>query len=44
MSIAKFAIGEGAVSQGEPTVVRTKTPPKRTTIAFADIQAAPEPR
>lgn len=44
MSIAKYALGETAPSQAEPTVIRPKGPPKRQYIARADIKAVPEPR
>lgn len=44
MSIARYALGESAPSQAEPTVIRAKGPPKRQYIARADIKAVPEPR
>ena len=44
MSIAKYAVAESALSQSEAPVVRSKTPPKRQTIALADTTATPEPR
>lgn len=44
MSIARFALDEGAIAQFEPTVTRDKTPPKRRTVALADAAAVPEPR
>lgn len=44
MSIARFAMAESAIAQGEVPSVRSKTPPKRQTIALADTTATPEPR
>lgn len=44
MSIAKFAVAESSIAQGEAPVVRTKTPPRRQSIALADAKAIPEPR
>ncbi len=44
MSIAKYAVSEGAVGQSEPQVVKPKGPPKRQYVALADIKAVPEPR
>lgn len=44
MSIAKYALAEAAIGQSEAPVVRTKTPPKRQTVALADADAVPEPR
>lgn len=44
MSIAKFSIGDAAISQSDTPTVRTKTPPKRQYVALADIKAVPEPR
>lgn len=44
MSIARYALAEGAIGQAEPPVIRSKTPPKRQTVAFADTVTVPEPR
>ena len=44
MSIARYAVAESALAQNEAPLVRTKTPPKRQTVALADIKAVPEPR
>ena len=44
MSIARYAVAEGAFAQGDAPVVRSKTPPKRQTVALADIKAVPEAR
>ena len=44
MSIARFAIGESAIAQGEAASVKSKTPPKRTSVALADARSTPEPR
>lgn len=44
MSIARFAIGEESIGQGETASVRSKTPPKRTTVALANAAIVPEPR
>ena len=44
MSIARYALAEGAIGQAEPPVIRSKTPPKRQTVALADNEAVPEPR
>lgn len=44
MSIARYAVAESALAQGEAAVIRSKTPPKRQTIALADTKAVPEPR
>lgn len=44
MSIARYAVAEGAIGQVEPPVIRSKTPPKRQYVALADTVAVPEPR
>jgi len=44
MSIARFALAETALGQAETTAARSKTPPKRTTVALADASQVPEPR
>lgn len=44
MSISKFALGEAALAQPEPTAIKSKTPPKRILVALADATVVPEPR
>ena len=44
MSIGRYAIGEGAVSQSEAPTLKSKVPPRRITIALADARIIPEPR
>lgn len=44
MSIGKYAIAEGAISQGDAPAIKTRTPPKRQYVALPDVIAAPEPR
>ncbi len=44
MSIAKFALGEGAIGQVEATGIKSKTPSKRIFVAVADPTVIPEPR
>ena len=45
MSIARYAVAESGLAQGEtPVVVPTKTPPKRQYVALAEIKAVPEAR
>ena len=44
MSIATFAVAEAAMAQIHAATSRNKVPPKRQTIALADIKAVPEPR
>lgn len=44
MSIARFALGEGAIAQAEATSIKSRTPPKRISVALADASVVPEPR
>lgn len=43
MSLAKYAIAESPLAQGEPPATK-KTPPKRQSVALADATVVPEPR
>lgn len=45
MSIAAFALAEGAIAQGNATSSSgTKAPPRRKSVALADANVTPEPR
>lgn len=44
MSIGRYAIGEGAVAQGEAPSIKSKVPSRRTYTALADAPVIPEPR
>ena len=45
MSIAQFALAGASIANAAPTASTTKKPPpKRTSVAVADIKLIPEPR